>query len=1030
MADPAPPLIRLIGELRLAGSDGLALRLPPSRKTRALLGYLVATGRPHRRERLCDLLWDGPDDPRAELRWSLSKLRPLIEGRAGLRLDADRERIGVDAESAVVDLGRARGLVPVTAAAAPTAALRQAATLLCGELLDGLDLPLCYRFQEWLMAERAAVARLRHAVLSALVARLEGSPDEALVHARALAAADPLSEAGHARVVLLLARAGRGREALVHYEHARRLLAQELGVAPEAELKAARQTLRAVASPPAVPPPAVDVPVAAVPPRSPRAPIVGREEERAAIEHLAASRSAASVLLLTGEPGIGKSRLLAYLADCVEAAGGRALAARAYEAEATRPYGVWIDLLRVALRVAPQDDLPPELSLLLPEAAAPPPDATDRARMFDAVDGLLRRLAAERPLALILDDIQWLDEASSALLHYVARSARDKPGAILACGARIGEIDDNAAASRVLRSLRTDGRLTVLELGPLDGTATVALVRNISAAADAQGIFARSGGNPLFAIALARTHADGSSESGSTLDALVADQMAALGDAGREVLIWAAVLGGSFTPDDIDRVTGLGAATLLSALGELERRGLLRPTDESAHDFVHDLVREAVYRSLSLPRRRLAHRRAARTLAEGGDVAAADLARHAALAEDHPLAARAAILAGDRALRLFANTEAKGFAERGLRHAGRLPDERERVAACIALLRICVLAAAGPGMRPLPRIADAVSAATAAAERLGLTADAATGHYLLSILHQEAGAASDAADATLRAAAIGRTGDTATRAHQLANTARCLLELETQVDRARSLLAEVDEIAREGGLELCELHWGQGLLARWDGDRDAAAGALHRALGLARGAEDRWREYKCLTWLAVLERERGNRQAMEARCVELAAVAARLGENEQPLVATLRALALLEAGDVAGPEVLAGSLAALRAIDDKSWLAYALNVAADMEMRAGRVAAGRAYAREALAVAEAMQRHSEMVIARSLLGLGAAVRPESGRVGAQARTAVDSSNAGSNGRRSPCADVTPEEAIPCPASSSNAASRHRSHKKT
>ena len=74
MKDPSPPGIRLLGELQLVGCDGRAVALPASRKTRALLGYLIATGQPHRRERLCDLLWDGPDDPRAELRWSLSKI--------------------------------------------------------------------------------------------------------------------------------------------------------------------------------------------------------------------------------------------------------------------------------------------------------------------------------------------------------------------------------------------------------------------------------------------------------------------------------------------------------------------------------------------------------------------------------------------------------------------------------------------------------------------------------------------------------------------------------------------------------------------------------------------------------------------------------------------------------------------------------------------------------------------------------------------------------------------------------------------
>ena len=89
MEAPSSLKIRLLGELQLGRGDGPALALPASKKTRALLGYLIATGQAHRRERLCDLFWDGPDDPRAELRWSLSKIRPLLND-GGASLVADR----------------------------------------------------------------------------------------------------------------------------------------------------------------------------------------------------------------------------------------------------------------------------------------------------------------------------------------------------------------------------------------------------------------------------------------------------------------------------------------------------------------------------------------------------------------------------------------------------------------------------------------------------------------------------------------------------------------------------------------------------------------------------------------------------------------------------------------------------------------------------------------------------------------------------------------------------------------------------
>src|SRR5690349_16953968 len=95
--------IQLLGELELL-RGGRSQPLPSSRKTRALLGYLVATQRPQLRERLCDLLWDGPDDPRAGLRWSLTKIRPLLDdGVARKRLITDQGKVTFEALGANVD---------------------------------------------------------------------------------------------------------------------------------------------------------------------------------------------------------------------------------------------------------------------------------------------------------------------------------------------------------------------------------------------------------------------------------------------------------------------------------------------------------------------------------------------------------------------------------------------------------------------------------------------------------------------------------------------------------------------------------------------------------------------------------------------------------------------------------------------------------------------------------------------------------------------------------------------------------------
>src|SRR5437773_4398018 len=152
-ANPQGLEIRLLGELEVR-RDGNRLDLPHSKKTRALIGYLVATRRPHTRDHLCELFWEGPDDPRGALRWSLTKIRSLLGDSESTRLIADRERIAFDAAGAVVDLNSVHRDAGADPAAASTEALSRAAADFRGEFLEGTDLPGCYRYHEWWVAER------------------------------------------------------------------------------------------------------------------------------------------------------------------------------------------------------------------------------------------------------------------------------------------------------------------------------------------------------------------------------------------------------------------------------------------------------------------------------------------------------------------------------------------------------------------------------------------------------------------------------------------------------------------------------------------------------------------------------------------------------------------------------------------------------------------------------------------------------------------------------------------------------------
>ena len=160
--------IRLLGEIALY-RNGRALPLPPSKKTRALLAYLAATGKPQLREHLCALLWDGPDDPRAQLRWSLSKLRPLLDEAKSRRLRADRERIvlevgDVDLDVEGIQTAMRQGLADIT-----TEALAELATRFAGTFLDGLDLSSCYRFHGWCVAQREQLHAEHVTVVTTLI---------------------------------------------------------------------------------------------------------------------------------------------------------------------------------------------------------------------------------------------------------------------------------------------------------------------------------------------------------------------------------------------------------------------------------------------------------------------------------------------------------------------------------------------------------------------------------------------------------------------------------------------------------------------------------------------------------------------------------------------------------------------------------------------------------------------------------------------------------------------------------------------
>jgi len=232
-----------LGDIRVV-TDGTVRDLPRSRKTRALLAYLAVTGRPHRRDRLCALFWDVPDDPRGALRWSLSKLRALADEPGRTRIRADRTTVAFDPEGTEIDVLELRRRVGAGLDAMTADQLADTASAFRGEFLEGLDLDSCPEFQAWCLAERQELRMLRCRVLKRLAALLASTPERALPHVRTLVDLDPFDEAARAMLVRVLAADGRHDEAEKQYELSRRALA-ELGAPATGELDRTWRDLRA-----------------------------------------------------------------------------------------------------------------------------------------------------------------------------------------------------------------------------------------------------------------------------------------------------------------------------------------------------------------------------------------------------------------------------------------------------------------------------------------------------------------------------------------------------------------------------------------------------------------------------------------------------------------------------------------------------------------------------------------------------------------------------------------------------------------
>jgi pimeloyl-ACP methyl ester carboxylesterase/DNA-binding SARP family transcriptional activator len=186
--------IRVLGELRVA-RDGKSLPLPASKKTRALLAYLAVVARPVRRDHLCELFWEIPDDPRASLRWSLHKIRKITKGDGQECLVGDSSRVFLDPQVIDLDFMRVSRLRPNEIEMLDTTALESLAGTFEGGFLEDLRLPHCPKFEAWRLYQANSVTRTRVQILRVLIERTREQPERTLFYAHSLRSLDP---EGHA----------------------------------------------------------------------------------------------------------------------------------------------------------------------------------------------------------------------------------------------------------------------------------------------------------------------------------------------------------------------------------------------------------------------------------------------------------------------------------------------------------------------------------------------------------------------------------------------------------------------------------------------------------------------------------------------------------------------------------------------------------------------------------------------------------------------------------------------------------------
>ena len=488
------------------------------------------------------------------------------------------------------------------------------------------------------------IARLQELRLAAIEERLSadlevGRHAEVIAELDALVSEHPLRERLRHQQMLALYRSGRQAEALEAYRQARAVLVDELGIEPGLDLRELESAILAQdASLQAAPEP--DEPHA-----SSGVGFVGRRRELEQLDGALhdALGGRGRLVLLAGEPGIGKSRLAEELLERARASGAQVLVGRCWEAGGAPAYWPWVQALRAYIRIcepaqlraqlgpgaADLAQLLPELRELFPDL--PPPSAPEsegaRFRLFEAATEFLRSVTRVQPLALMLDDVHAADEPSLLLLRFTAREIADQR-LLVVCAYR--DVDPtlraplSGALAELVREPQT-AHVALTGLAEADVAEYIAVSTGVEPAPRlVAAIHAETEGNPLFVGEVVRLLdgegriADGDAHLGIPpgVRVVIGQRVERLSAQCRDVLAAASVMGREFQLDALMGLSELPRDQLLDVLDEALAERLLTdvPGAHGRLRFGHALIRDTLYDELTSARSLLLHRLAGEAL--------------------------------------------------------------------------------------------------------------------------------------------------------------------------------------------------------------------------------------------------------------------------------------------------------------------------------------------------------------------------------------------------------------------------------